>query len=89
MAGQAARPQVRGMPGGMTGPMGMRAGAGAGGGSAQMQTRLPPSLQAKMDKVGYPGFISNNSLRLSVVALLRPVPIHPVQHLKLLRWEHC
>ena len=37
--------------GGMPMPMGMRGPGGMGGG-AQMQTRLPPSLQAKMDKVG-------------------------------------
>jgi len=32
-------------------PMGMRGNLGMGG-APQMQTRLPPSLQAKMDKVG-------------------------------------
>lgn len=35
----------------MPAPMGMRAQAGRGAGGPQMQTKMLPSLQAKMDKV--------------------------------------
>lgn len=49
VAGGGVRPPVGR---GMAGPMGMRPPMGMGGrGQAPLQTRLPPSLQAKMDKV--------------------------------------
>ncbi|WOO78807.1 Protein kinase wis1 [Vanrija pseudolonga] len=51
-AGVPGRPPPRGLQGpmGMRAPMGMGA-VGGGGAPAQLQTRLPPSLQAKMDKL--------------------------------------
>lgn len=48
------RPQPGARPGvarGMPAPMGMRAQAGRGAGGPHMQTKMLPSLQAKMDKV--------------------------------------
>ncbi|KAE8541494.1 hypothetical protein D1P53_002856 [Cryptococcus gattii VGV] len=48
------RPQPGARPGvarGMPAPMGMRAQAGRGAGGPHMQTKMLPSLQAKMDKI--------------------------------------
>ncbi|ADV19917.1 STE/STE7 protein kinase [Cryptococcus gattii E566] len=50
----AVRPQPGARPGvarGMPAPMGMRAQAGRGAGGPHMQTKMLPSLQAKMDKI--------------------------------------
>lgn len=58
MAG-GARPPMGMARGGMPMPMGMRGPAGMGGGGGQMQSRLPPSLQAKMDKVRFMVFVSS------------------------------
>nr|XP_019008079.1 STE/STE7 protein kinase [Kwoniella pini CBS 10737]OCF46860.1 STE/STE7 protein kinase [Kwoniella pini CBS 10737] len=85
MAG--ARAGVAGR-GGMPMPMGMRGAAGRGGG--QMQTKMLPSLQAKMDKIaasrqGPPGAQSPNGglgpdpNATSMGALLRSQALRPQQ----------
>ncbi|WWC65142.1 uncharacterized protein I303_107756 [Kwoniella dejecticola CBS 10117] len=82
-----ARPGVAGR-GGMPMPMGMRGAAGRGGG--QMQTKMLPSLQAKMDKIaasrqGPPGSNSPNGgigpdpNATSMGALLRSQALRPQQ----------
>ncbi|KAK4686322.1 mitogen-activated protein kinase kinase, partial [Tremellales sp. Uapishka_1] len=53
MAGRMGPQGMQGMQGrgGMPMPLGMRGPMGMGGGGGQMQSRLPPSLQAKMDQI--------------------------------------